>query len=110
MRLSFRTRKPQKYFSPLSLISLKPVLRGVEFSPLLLMCLMGLLVFGWVMVYSSSALFAEARYEDQFFFLKRQIVWSFIGVGGFLIASNLSLTFWQKKCSTFLRNLNCPSP
>jgi len=62
---------------------------------------MGLLIFGWVMVYSSSALFAITRYHDQFFFLKRQLLWSVIGIFGFLAAMNTPLSFWQKNAKLF---------
>jgi cell division protein FtsW len=48
------------------------------------------------MVYSSSALVAEMRYHDQYYFLKRQIMWSLIGLVVFVASSNLPLSFWQK--------------
>ncbi len=63
----------------------------------LLICVLGLLVFGWVMVYSSSALAAEIRYHDQYFFLKRQMIWSFIGLVVYLVAANVPLQVWQSK-------------
>lgn len=59
------------------------------------------MIFGWVMVYSSSALFAETKYHDQYYFLKRQIVWSLIGLVFFVAASNMSLSFWQKSVKLF---------
>ncbi len=61
-----------------------------------LFCVFGLLVFGWVMVYSSSALFAELRYHDQFFFFKRQLLWSLIGLGAFIAAANVPIEIWQR--------------
>ncbi len=53
------------------------------------------------MVYSSSALLAEKRYADQYFFLKKQVVWSFIGFLVFLISSNIPMTVWQKSSRWF---------
>jgi cell division protein FtsW len=61
----------------------------------LIYCVLGLLVFGWVMIYSSSALVAESKYHDQFFFLKKQIMWTLIGLAGFVVASNIPLSIWQ---------------
>lgn len=49
------------------------------------------------MIYSSSALIAESRYHDQFFFLKRQILWSVVGILAFLLAANIPLRVWQEK-------------
>jgi len=67
----------------------------------LLLAIVGLTVFGWVMIYSSSALAAETRYGDQYFFLKRQILWSLIGVFVFLVSSNISTVNWQKASRGF---------
>lgn len=41
-----------------------------------------LLLIGIVMIYSSSAVMAAEKYGDPYFFLKRQIVWAFIGIAG----------------------------
>jgi cell division protein FtsW len=39
-----------------------------------------LLVIGWIMVYSSSAVVAEMQYHDSFKFLKKQLLFSLIGL------------------------------
>ncbi|OVE76745.1 putative lipid II flippase FtsW [bacterium F11] len=80
----------------MTLFSFQQVLQGIDESPVLLMCMLGLLILGSVMVYSSSALFAESRYQDQFFFFKRQVLWSVIGLVFFLVSSNIPLSIWQK--------------
>ncbi|MCG3203531.1 MAG: putative peptidoglycan glycosyltransferase FtsW [Elusimicrobia bacterium] len=63
----------------------------------LVLSVFGLLVFGWVMIYSSSALFAENRYGDQFYFIKKQLLWSLVGAVAFLLAANVHLSFLQSK-------------
>jgi len=87
-------KQPKK--SPLSFLSLKSFLIGSEPDYGLILSMLGLLVFGWVMVYSSSALFAENKYHDQYYFLKRQVAWSFLGLVFFVMASNLPMSFWQR--------------
>ncbi len=99
-RYKFVTKKaePKKLSRFLSIGNL---LHGPQPDSGLLLCVFGLVVFGWVMVYSSSALFAEQKYHDQFFFLKKQIMWSFIGIGGFLLAANIPFSFWQERVRLF---------
>jgi len=41
-----------------------------------------LIVLGIVMVYSTTALFAETKYGNPFYFLKRQLLWTIIGFVG----------------------------
>src|SRR5688572_12467392 len=95
MRYQFVTKKKES--KKLSrFLSIENLLKGPTPDMGLILCVFGLVVFGWVMVYSSSALFAEQRYQDQFFFLKKQMMWSCIGVGGFLLAANIPFSFWQK--------------
>ena len=48
-----------------------------------------LLSIGIVMIYSTSAIFAEERYNDSYFFLKRQALWIILGLGGFSLAVNV---------------------
>ncbi|MBV9080212.1 MAG: cell division protein FtsW, partial [Elusimicrobia bacterium] len=95
-RLAFRPSRKAKKGKLRRLLSIDPLLRGPLPDVPLLACVFGLLVFGWIMVYSSSALVAELKYKDQFFFLKRQILWSIIGLGGFIVAAKLPLDFWRK--------------
>lgn len=53
-------------------------------------------VFGWMVLYSASALVADGRFGDQYYFLKRQILWSFLGGLGLLAALRIPLTVVQK--------------
>jgi len=55
-----------------------------------------LLLFGWVMLYSASAFVAESRYGNQYFYLKKQILWSGLGLLGLWIAMKVDLKIVQK--------------
>jgi cell division protein FtsW len=61
----------------------------------LLSLTLAVLVLGWVILYSASALVAEAKFGDQYYFLKKQILWSAIGLAGMLAASRIKLSFVQ---------------
>jgi hypothetical protein len=101
MKYRFKTAKVQKQSKILSMLSIRSLMSGVMPDLGILYGVLALLIFGWVMVYSSSALFAETKYHDQYYFLKRQIVWSLIGLVFFVAASNMSLSFWQKSVKLF---------
>ncbi len=49
-------------------------------------CAMALLVIGIVMIFSSSAVIAAQRYDDPYYFLKRQAVWAAIGIVAMCVA------------------------
>ena len=49
-----------------------------------------LLVIGWIMVYSSSAVMAEITYNDSFKFIKKQVLFSLIGLIGMVGAMKLN--------------------
>lgn len=96
MKVQFRSYKPEKKKKLASLFSVQSLLSGMAPDLPLLYCVFGLTLFGWIMVYSSSALMAESRYHDQYFFLKRQMAWSCIAMLFFLAASNIPLRVWQR--------------
>ncbi len=52
-------------------------------------CSVALLVIGIVMIFSSSAAIAAQRYNDPYYFLKRQMIWAFIGISGMAIAMRI---------------------
>jgi len=65
--------------------------RPLAFDPWLLAVVLLLTGFGLVMVYSASAVTADARLHDQFYFLKRQLVAA--AVGFVLLAGLLQLGY-----------------
>ena len=62
---------------------------------IILIITIGLLLLGWIMQYSSGAIIAEERFGDQYYYLKRQIVWSIIGIICFLAAVPDRGRFWK---------------
>ncbi|MBC8288096.1 MAG: FtsW/RodA/SpoVE family cell cycle protein, partial [Nitrospinae bacterium] len=48
-----------------------------------------LVLVGIVMVFSSSAVYAMEKYNDSYYFLKRQAVWCLLGTGALLVTKNL---------------------
>ena len=61
-----------------------------------------LLSIGIVMIYSTSAIFAEERYNDSYFFLKRQALWIVLGLGGFSLAVNVDYHRLRSCATLFL--------
>lgn len=57
---------------------------------------MALLVFGVVMVYSSSAVSAYVNFNDSYYFLKRQIIWVTLGIMAMLFTLNVDYHVWRK--------------
>ena len=46
-----------------------------------------LITVGIIMIYSASAIFAEDKFGDQYYFLKRQLMWACLGIAAMTIAS-----------------------
>ncbi|MBI4411826.1 MAG: putative lipid II flippase FtsW [Deltaproteobacteria bacterium] len=62
-----------------------------------------LLVFvGLVMVFSSSAVLAKERYQDGYFFLKKEILFVFIGLAAMMAAKKISYRIYWKCTYWFL--------
>ena len=63
--------------------------------PFLILSLL-LSVFGSLMVFSAGSAYAEFRYDDPFFFTKRQILWLILGIAIMLVASRIKPEFYFK--------------
>lgn len=55
-----------------------------------------LVAFGTVMVFSAGSAYAEKRYDDTFYFVKRQTIWILIGLAVMLGASQVSIRYYKK--------------
>lgn len=66
-----------------------PLKKG--FDPIVLITTVLLIGIGIVMIYSSSAIIAMERYNDPYFFLKRQAIW--VAMGSILMALILRLDY-----------------
>jgi cell division protein FtsW len=62
---------------------------------LLFLAVLGLLVIGIVMLFSTSA-FARDSHGDALFFLKRQAIWVGIGLAACIAAGLIDYHFWQR--------------
>src|SRR5207253_11150954 len=62
---------------------------------LLFLAVLGLLVIGIVMLFSTSA-YARDSHGDVYFFIKRQAIWIGIGLVACIFAALVNYHFWQK--------------
>jgi cell division protein FtsW len=62
---------------------------------ILFLAVLGLLVIGIVMLFSTSA-YARDSHGDVYFFIKRQAVWVGFGLVGCIFAALMNYHFWQK--------------
>lgn len=63
---------------------------------LLLVSTIVLLAIGLIMVYSASAVWAEYRFHDSFFFAKRQLLFAAIGIALMFFVMNIDYWIWRK--------------
>jgi cell division protein FtsW len=75
-------------------------LKGPDF--LLLGATVALLVIGTLMVYSSSFVVAHNEFNDDLYFLTRQIAWVGIGGAGMLLAARIDYRRWRSFSLVFL--------
>ena len=57
--------------------------------------LLGLVGIGVVMVYSASAIVAADRFSDPLFFLKKQLLWAFLGGIGLWVTMTIDYHRWR---------------
>src|SRR5438445_7028834 len=62
---------------------------------ILFLAVLGLLVIGIVMLFSTSA-FARDSHGDVYFFIKRQAIWFGIGLTVCVVAALIDYHFWQR--------------
>ncbi|EIT84994.1 stage V sporulation protein E [Fictibacillus macauensis ZFHKF-1] len=63
---------------------------------ILIAATVGLLTIGVLMVYSASADWALVRFDDGFFFAKRQLLFAGVGVAAMLFLMNVNYMTWRK--------------
>lgn len=87
------------------MFNLQRILSVRETSPLdhvLLFTVFLLLLIGLIGVYSSSYIWADFSYGDQFFFLKRQSLFVSIGLCTMFIFSRIPYVFWKENAGLIL--------
>lgn len=62
----------------------------------LLVLVLTLLVFGVIMVANASVVDAVRYFDDKFFYAKRQVVWSLLGLIALVICSKINPQVWKK--------------
>lgn len=55
-----------------------------------------LAAYGTAMVFSAGFYYAQARYGDEYYFIKRQGIWLLIGFGAMIVASTIDVTIYRK--------------
>jgi cell division-specific peptidoglycan biosynthesis regulator FtsW len=83
---------------PIALASFTPP-RVIDIK--LLLPVLILLSLGIVMVASSSLDFANARYQDPWFFVKKQSVYLLLGLTLAILVASVPLAIWQKFSGVF---------
>lgn len=68
----------------------------------LLLTVMAMVLFGLLMVYSASFIFAQERAGDGFVFIKKQVFFGCLGLMGLLISSSIDYRNWAKWSFWFL--------
>ena len=53
-------------------------------------------IYGTLMVFSAGSAFAETRYGDNLYFVKRQAIWVLVGLVIMYIASNVDTRYYKK--------------
>lgn len=63
---------------------------------------LGLTIFGLLMIANSSVVEAYQKYGDRLYFFKLQLKWAVFGLFSFLLASFMPFNFWKKIALPFL--------
>ncbi len=74
--------------------SSKSTNRKYDYTLLVALCL--LLVTGLMILYSTSAYNGEVKFHDSFYYLKKQLFASGLGIAGMFLIANIDYHFWQR--------------
>lgn len=75
--------------------------RSGRFDKVFLLAVLLVTVYGTLMVFSAGGPYAEARYGDSLYFVKKQTVWLLIGFTAMLISSQIDATYYKKYAPHF---------
>ncbi|MCP8616603.1 stage V sporulation protein E [Salirhabdus salicampi] len=68
----------------------------------LLAVIFALLIIGVIMVYSSSAVWSAYKFDDPFFYAKRQLLFAFAGLTAMYIMMNIPYAKWKEHSNVIL--------
>jgi cell division protein FtsW len=91
--VSPRWKRESEFFSG---STRNPTARELPVDRVLLATVLGLTLFGAVMVYSASAILAEKNYGSQFYFLARQGLWAAAGFGAMAVAMFIDYRHYKR--------------
>lgn len=63
---------------------------------ILIIAMLSLLSIGLIMVYSASAIWATYKFDDTFFFAKRQLLFAGVGIVAMFVIMNIDYWNWRK--------------
>src|SRR3989338_1657964 len=72
------------------------IIRRVHFDYVLLIVTVILVMIGIIMVYSSSATLAHERVGDEYYYLKKEIIFAVIGFVLLIAATKIPYHWWKK--------------
>lgn len=73
-----------------------------KYDKLLLLAVIAIIIFGIIMIYSASSIWAEYKYQDPFKFVKAQSAFFLLGLLCFFIISKLDINILYKKANLIL--------
>ena len=85
--------------SKISPFSLKPPLvkaKAGRIDLLFLLLVILITLYGTLMVFSAGTAYAEARYGDEIYFIKKQTLWLLLGFAVMIISSSISPSLYRK--------------
>lgn len=68
--------------------------RGYDYGLFVVVIL--LVIIGWFILYSTSAYNGQVKFQDQFYYLKKQVFATSLGLAGMYIMANIDYHVWQK--------------
>lgn len=69
--------------------------KGKRYDYTLLAALFLLVLLGLVILYSTSAYNGEVKFHDSFYYLKKQVFATLLGIAGMLVAANMDYHIWR---------------
>lgn len=69
---------------------------------LLFIAVILLILFGIVMIYSASSIWAEYKFNDSFYYIKRQLIFAVIGIFLMILVSKIDYNLYYKKANVIL--------
>ena len=55
-----------------------------------------LVIIGWYVLYSTSAYNGQVKFQDSFYYLKKQLFATSLGLAGMYAMANIDYHIWQK--------------